>query len=173
MEGQISPASELQELRDLCSDFLDGEDYLAALTKILQKAITITSADKGNLQILDPLSCTMSIKVHAGFSVQFLQFFEDLNHRTAGCQTASICLERVVVEDVRRSPLFMGTKVLQVLLEAGVEAMQSTPLITKDRYLVGMISTHYRIPTHPTKAQLRLMDELAEMAAEFIDLACL
>src|SRR5262245_34236320 len=160
--------NEVQKLRDTCSDFED-HDYLATLTKILHVAITITSADKGNIQLLDPLSRDLRIVVHESLAAPFIQFFNAVNHRTAACGTAMKLLERVVVEDVRQSPLFIGTEALQVLLEAGVMAVQSTPLINKDQYIVGVISTHYRVPTIPTREQLRLLDELAEIAAEFIN----
>jgi len=130
--------------------------------------MTITSADKGNIQILDPLSRSLRIAVQEGFAEPFLQFFEEVNHRSAACGTAMKLLERVVVEDVRQSQIFIGTDALEVLLEAGVQAVQSTPLITKNGYIVGMMSTHYGVPTRPTREQLHLLDELAELAAELI-----
>ncbi len=155
------------QIRDLFPD-LQEHDSLTTLTKLLQVAITITAADKGNIQILDPLSQTLRIAVQEGFAQPFLQFFAEVNHRSAACGTAMKLLERVVVEDVRQSPIFIGTEALRVLVEADVQAVQSTPLITKDGYIVGVISTHYRVPTLPTRKQLRLLDELAEIAAEFI-----
>jgi GAF domain-containing protein len=147
---------------------LQKQDYFTALTKILHAAITITSADKGNIQLLDPLSRSLHIAVHEGFREPFLQFFAEVNHRSAACGTAMTQLKRVVVKDVRQSLIFIGTEALDVLLEAGVQAVQSTPLITKNGYFVGIISTHYGVPTLPTQDQLRLLDELAVFTAEFI-----
>ena len=69
---------------------------------------------------------------------------------------------------MRESAIFADTQVLDVLLEAGVRAVQSTPLVTSSGSIVGMISTHYRVPTCPAREQLHLLDELAETAAEFI-----
>ena len=106
--------------------------------------------------------------MHEGFAEPFLQFFKEVHHREAACGTALKRLERVIVEDVRESPIFAGTETLNVLIEAGVQAVQSTPLVTKSGCIVGMVSTHYRVPTCPTKEQLHLLDELAEIAAEFI-----
>ena len=57
---------ELQKFRETISDFR-SHDYLPTLTHILQTAITITSADKGNIQTLDPLSRTLRIVVQEGF----------------------------------------------------------------------------------------------------------
>ena len=144
------------------------QHYLATLSNILRVAISITSADKGNIQTLDPLSRTLHIMVHEGFEEPFLRFFKEVNHREAACGTALKLLERVIVEDVKKSPLFAGTEARDVLLEAGVQAVQSTPLVTNSRCIVGMISTHYRVPTRPAREQLHLLDELAKIAAEFI-----
>src|SRR5262245_9850401 len=158
---------ELQKFRETISDF-PRPDYLATLTLILQVAIRITGADKGNVQMLDPLSRTLRIVVHQGFEEPFLRFFGEVNHREAACGTALKLLERVIVEDVRESAIFAGTEALDVLLEAGVQAVQSTPLVTSSGCIVGMISTHYLVPTRPTREELHLLDELAEVAAEFI-----
>jgi len=157
---------ELQRLRETIFNF-PKQDYLATLSHVLQLAIGITAADKGNIQILDPLSRTLSIVVHEGFEEPFLRFFKEVNHREAACGTALKLLERVVVEDVRESPIFAGTESRDVLLKAGVQAVQSTPLVANG-CIVGMISTHYRVPTHPTREQLHLLNLLAQIAADFI-----
>jgi GAF domain-containing protein len=162
---------ELQKFRETISVF-PRQDYLATLTHILHVAITITSADKGNIQVLDPLSRTLRIVVHEGFAEPFLRFFDTVSHREAAvCGTALKMLERVIVEDVRQSPIFAGTEALSVLLEAGVQAVQSTPLISRSGCIVGMMSTHYGVPKRPTREQLHLLDELAVTAAEFISAA--
>ena len=69
---------------------------------------------------------------------------------------------------MRERAIFADTAALDILLEAGIRAVQSTPLVTSGGCIVGMISTHYRVPTRPTREQLRLLDKLAEITAEFI-----
>jgi DNA-binding response OmpR family regulator len=159
---------ELQEFRETILDS-PRQNYLTTLTDILRMAIRITSADMGNIQTLDPLSRTLHTIVHEGFDEPFLRFFKEVNHREAACGTALKLLERVIVENVRESPIFADTEARDVLREAGVQAVQSTPVITNSGCIVGMISTHYRVPTRPTREQLHLLDELAKIAAELID----
>lgn len=98
----------------------------------------------------------------------FLRFFAEVNHREAACGTALKLLKQVIVGDVRERAIFADTAALDILLEAGIRAVQSTPLVTSGGCIVGMISTHYRVPTRPTREQLRLLDKLAEITAEFI-----
>ena len=57
--------------------------------------------------------------------------------------------ERIIIEDVSASPVFAGTRALEMLLAAGVGADQSTPLFSRSGHLVGMLSTHYRTPRRP------------------------
>ena len=143
------------------------QDYLPTLSDILQLAIGITAADKGNIQILDPVSRTLKIVVQDGFETPFLEFFKEANHRQAACGTALKILERVIVEDVTQSPIFAGSESRDVLVQAGVQAVQSIPLVANG-CIVGVMSTHYRVPTHPTREQLHLLNELAQITADFL-----
>jgi PAS domain S-box-containing protein len=74
-----------------------------------------------------------------------------------------------VVEDVTRSPIFAGTSELPVLLDAGVRALQSTPLVSSSGSLLGMISTHFDEPHRLSEAELRWMDLLARQGADFVE----
>jgi PAS domain S-box-containing protein len=76
---------------------------------------------------------------------------------------------RVVIEDVTTSPVFAGTPALDVLLAAGVRAVQSTPLVGRSGQLVGMLSAHYRAPRRPLDRDLRVLDLLARQAADWIE----
>jgi len=75
----------------------------------------------------------------------------------------------VVVEDVAQSPIFAGTPALQILLNAGVRAVQSTPIVDRAGATIGMLSTHYRKPAQPGERELRLLDLLARQAADLIE----
>jgi GAF domain-containing protein len=78
-------------------------------------------------------------------------------------------MERVIIEDVTRSPLFIGRDALKVLLNAGVRSVQSTPLISRSGKLLGIISTHFsKIHVLPER-ELMLFDILARQAADIIE----
>jgi signal transduction histidine kinase len=53
--------------------------------------------------------------------------------------------------------------------DAGISAMQSTPLISRSGTLVGMISTHWRHSYHPTDSELENFDILARQAADALE----
>ena len=65
------------------------------------------------------------------------------------------------------SEIFAGQASLDVLLAAGVRAVQSTPLVSSAGKVLGMISTHFKQPTLLTARELRFMDLLARQAADY------
>src|SRR5678816_1899830 len=50
-------------------------------------------------------------------------------------------------------------------------AMQSTPLLSRQGQVLGMLSTHWRRVTHPGAEDLRKMDVLASLAADLLQRA--
>jgi len=139
------------------------------LSGILDAVIEGTAADMGNIQIYDPKTGSLHIQVHRGFREPFLEFFNSIDPGHAACGAALQSRERVIVPDVSDSPVFSGTHLLEVMLDAGVRAVQSTPLIGKLGHIWGMLSTHYRTLTQPAKKDLRLIDYFAGWAADILE----
>src|SRR5262249_19226298 len=130
------------------------------LLGLLDSAIAATQADMGNIQLFKPALGGLKIEVQRGFKQTFLDFFDEVHEGQAACGTALKAGERIVVEDVTKSPIFLGTSALEVLLAAGARAVQSTPLISLGHTL-GMFSTHYREPHRPLDRELYVLDQLA------------
>src|SRR5262245_35149808 len=90
------------------------------LERILDAAIAVTTADKGNIQLYDEASGTLKIAVHRGFAPAFLDFFDTVEPgEAAACGAALEAATRVVVDDVTTSPIFAGQPSLDVLRDAG------------------------------------------------------
>src|SRR5262249_26233737 len=112
----------------------------------------------------------LHIEAQHGFSRDFLEFFRSVDKGDdAACGVALARGERGVVDDVEKSPIFVGTPALGVLLADGVRAVQSTPLVSRNGALIGIISTHYAMPRQPNERDLRLIDILARQAADLIE----
>jgi PAS domain S-box-containing protein len=142
----------------------------AVLEEIVDVAISITHADQGNIQLLDPATRKLKVAAYRGHEKWWLDFFESVAEgKGASCGAALQQGGRVVVEDVTESPVFVGTPALEIQLRAGIRAVQSTPLFGSSGDLVGMISTHYRTPHRPDERDLRLLDLLARQAADMIE----
>ncbi|MGH8728786.1 MAG: PAS domain S-box protein [Burkholderiales bacterium] len=145
-----------------------GQDFDECLGEIVEAAIAVTGANKGKMQLLDASSGALKLVAHRGFDEPFLNFFAMVRDEAAACGPTQRS-ERVVVEDITQSRTFAGTPALDVLLDAGVRAVQSTPLLSSTGHLLGMISTYFSEPRHISERELRLMDLLARQAADFVE----
>ncbi|HEU5180540.1 MAG TPA: ATP-binding protein, partial [Candidatus Polarisedimenticolia bacterium] len=85
------------------------------------------------------------------------------------CEEAARRLERVILEDVSRDPGMMATRDLEVLLKDGIRAIQSTPLISRDGHLIGLLNNHFTSPHRPAEREMRYLDLLARMTADFLE----
>lgn len=139
------------------------------LSGILDAVIEGTNADMGNIQLFNPKIGQLLIRVHRGFNEPFLEFFSSVQEGEAACGTALKRGRRVIVPDVANSPLFSGTRILEVMLDAGIRSVQSTPLIGESGRIWGMLSTHYRNVNHPGTKDLHLIDYFAAWAADILE----
>lgn len=123
----------------------------------------------GNIQLLDETTGALKIVASRGFDTPFIEFFNSVRDDAARCGAVMSGRTRVIVEDVTTSTVFVGTRAQDVLREAGVRAVQSTPLVGRSGELVGMLSTHYRAARSPADRDLRVLDLLARQAADWIE----
>src|SRR3974390_1722784 len=109
-----------------------SEDSLEPfLGEIVDVAIAVSGADFGTIQLLDAKALDLRIVAHRGFPQGWLDFWQNVSKGPGGCGTALERGERVIVEDVEQSGIFIGTPGLEIQLKAGVRALQSTPLVSR------------------------------------------
>ena len=164
-----SELANMTRLHEVSMRFVQQGDLHGLLDQILDAAIDVTGAEKGNIQLLDNDGRTLQIATQRGFSRDFLDSFSQVHEGECSCGTALRRMERVIVEDIATSPIFVGTPALEVILSEGCRSVQSTPLFTRAGRLLGMFSTYYGVPWRFTESDLRLLDLLARQAADFIE----
>jgi PAS domain S-box-containing protein len=157
----------LNEIGTRCAK--DGNDVIGCLSDILNVAIEISGADKGNIQLLDGETGKLRLMAQSGFEKPFLEFFAGVHDGSSACGLAMQSQQRVIVEDITESEIFAGNPSLGILSDAGVRAVQSTPLISSAGTLLGMISTHFANTHRPSEQELRLMDLLARQSADYLE----
>jgi GAF domain-containing protein len=136
---------------------------------VVDTAVEIACADFGNIQLIDPVSGDLKIVAQRGFSSSWVAFWDSQSSGRGACGSALYSRRRVIVEDVSESSVFNETE-RSMQLEAGVRAIQSTPLFSKKGEPIGVFSTHYRKPWRPTGSILRTLDSLARLVASAIEL---
>lgn len=137
---------------------------------VLDAAIALAGADFGNIQLLGA-NGHLKIIVHRGFPDWWVEYWNEVQAGQGVCGSALAQGERVIVEDVAKSPIFVGTPSLDIQLKASIRAVQSTPLRDRSGRLLGMFSTHYRTPHRPEQRTLELLDLLAAHAVALIESA--
>jgi PAS domain S-box-containing protein len=161
----------LTMLHQLAMTSVSETDLTPILGEIVNVAISVSGADFGNIQLFDKKTSNLRIVGQRGFPQWWLDFWDETSRGHGVCGTALERGERVIVEDVEQSPIFLGTPALEIQLRAGVRAVQSTPLVSRSGSPLGMFSTHYKKPQRPDERALRLLDLLARQAADIIERA--
>jgi PAS domain S-box-containing protein len=159
----------MARLQEVSTRLVQAGDSRPLLLEIVDAAIAITAADMGNIQLIDRSTNALQIVASHGFEKPLLDFFNAVHPGEACCGSARSKGERVIIEDVTTSPVFVGMPALPILRAAGVGAVQSTPLISRAGTIIGVLSTHYRAPRHLNDRDLQLLDLLARQAADWIE----
>lgn len=167
-ERLAADVAALRRLHEISTKLSAHSDIITLLGDVLDAAIALTGTDMGNVQLLDPATGGLKIVVQRGFSQPFLEFFDMVHEGAAACGIAMKNGKRVIVENVEFDPLY-DDESRKVMLAAGALAVQSTPFITRSGKLLGMFSTHYRAPRSFDDRNLRLLDLLAQQAADLIE----
>jgi PAS domain S-box-containing protein len=158
----------MQRLHSLVARLIVTPDLATALQDVLESAVEITGADMGNIQVYNRARRTLEIVAQRGFDRAFLEHFRNVNvDGTSSCGRALASRRRVVIPDVTADPLFEPH--LQAAAAAGFRAVQSTPLMSRDGRVLGVLSTHYVQARIPSDRDLRLLDLYTQQATDYID----
>src|SRR5262245_11786888 len=157
----------LQEI----STLLIQQGNLAALyDRVLDAAIALMSADMGSMQTFHPEQGELRLLAWRGFHPESAAFWERVHLDSAStCGVALSAGRRVMVPDTEACDFMVGTSDLDAYRRSNIRAVQSTPLVARSGWLLGMISTHWREPHQPTERALRSLDVLARQAADLIE----
>src|SRR5688500_6033190 len=140
MAARFSPQTPLRELLD----------------ETLDVVIVATGTRFGYVHLLNPTTGELHLMTQRGFGPELLNFFSVVHRDHCSCAEATRVLRPVVVANVETDPSF-DERTRQIMLRAHVLALQSTPLLTPEASLVGVVSSHYTEPTTPSARALDLV----------------
>ena len=160
----------VMRLHAISQRFLERGNLGELLSDILAAAIEITGASRGTLQLLDAPTGRLRLVAHQGFEREFVDFFAEVGAgEAASCSSALDRGQRVIVTDLDHDPIFAEPTARGVMQRAGVRACQSTPLLSRIRRVLGVVSTHFDAPHQPTARELQLVDLFARQAADLVE----
>jgi PAS domain S-box-containing protein len=175
-ETQRRLETELEDtklLQKLSSELVSGQSLESLFQKLVNAAVAIMHSDFASMQMFYPERGTrgeLRLLASHGFNEEAQRCWEWVSHETASsCGEVLRSGRRVIAKNVQECEFLIRLGGLQAYLAAGIHAMQSTPLISRDGKLVGMISTHWREAQEPSERDLRLFDILTRQAADVIE----
>jgi PAS domain S-box-containing protein len=164
-------AAELEamtRLHSLSTRLLSADDLGTALDDVLENAIVTSGADFGNIQLYNPHERALEIVAQRGFQQDFLDYFRTVRVKDgSACAQAMQSGKRIIIKDVELDPAYEPHR--QVAATAGYRAVQSTPLKSHNGSILGMLSTHFRLPQRVSDRDQRLLDLYARHAADLIE----
>ena len=160
----------LLKIHRICTNVKPQSNLDQVYSEILNTAIDLSHADKGNIQILDGDGRKRRIIAQKGFHEPFIQYYENTPPENAACGIAARDRERVIVKDVSSDPIFVGMEDLDYLIDEDVRCVQSTPMVSNIGNLVGVLSTHYSTEHDFSMRELRVLDLLAHLTAGIIEM---
>ncbi|CAK0740611.1 membrane hypothetical protein [Azospirillaceae bacterium] len=147
--------------------YVHHDDLTPVLNEIIEVAIAIAHADMGVIQLSDPYAGRMIIVAHRGFEPSFLDFWNGVGESLG--RTALKRRDWIIIEDVAVDPIFTEEETRNLVLTAGVQAIQSAPLISRCGQILGMISTYYRTPGRPDQRCLTLLDLVIRQTTDIVE----
>jgi PAS domain S-box-containing protein len=161
-------------LQNISTELLYEDNIQALYEMIIDAAMQIMDSECASMQMLhneEGKGGKLQLLVHRGFNPTAAKFWESIRVEFAGsaCGEALRTGKRVIVINVEECGFMRDTEDLQVYLQTGIHAVQTTPLYSRSGKMLGMLSTHWRSCHQPSEWQLRLFDVLARQAADLIE----
>ena len=170
LQAELADSELLREISlELAGE--DGEEGL--YQKVVEAAAKIMKSDVCTVQILHPergVAGELQMLASTGLDAHGIEYWKWVRG-DSGCTCGEVLRtgRRAIAEDVETCSFMAGTPDRDVLLGGGIRAGQTTPLITRDGKLVGMISTHWGQKHRPTERELRMLDIIARPTADLIE----
>jgi GAF domain-containing protein len=135
-------------------------------SKILEGALTLAGADRGNVQFLDSTTSSLRIAAQCGFGAEFLEYFAVVDDDRSACGRAARERAQTVIVDVDINAGFAPHR--GIAAAAAFRAVQSTPLVDRTGRLLGVVSTHYPQPYSPSARDREIMKRYGELAGQIM-----
>ncbi|HET9745588.1 MAG TPA: GAF domain-containing protein [Chitinophagaceae bacterium] len=142
-----------------------GTDVNEVFENLLQQAMMMCGTKAGTLQLLNEKNNTLEITTSFGLSDEFVSHF-----KVVTCEDGSVCGRAlakgatIVIDDLSTDRAF--ARHLNLALQNNIRAVQSTPLITSNGKIVGMISVHFTTSKKIHKVDLAAFESFCTKAAD-------
>ncbi|WP_325231210.1 GAF domain-containing protein [Sphingobium sp.] len=169
-------ASDIDLLHSISVALIGENDRFELYGRIVEAAVTITGSQFGTMQLLCPVGDPsghggqLQLLAHRGLPPEAVGFWQWVSPAAFSSCTLALKLgQRAIISDFETWDAIAGTPDLGAFRAAGIRSAQTTPLLSRNGKLLGMISTHWSEPHQPSERDLRLLDIVARQAADLLE----
>lgn len=145
----------------------EPKDQREVLQTALDAALQASATDLGDIELADA-SGELHIAAWRGFPPELLLGLDAISERGSACRLAFAEHAQVVIADVTRHPLYVGTGALETLRAADVRAICATPIMDGGGVVLGILATHFHEPKAPRATELAALQLVARGAAAWL-----
>ncbi|GFO63644.1 PAS domain-containing sensor histidine kinase [Geomonas paludis] len=173
-QREASVEAELRDLRmlqQISESLIEEGDVQGLYQRIVDAAATIMHSDCASLQMYYPdrgNEGELYLLAHRGFPPQAAEHWQWVQPSTGTTCGQALKRGTRVMESNVQSAQWMREEI-NVYLGNGIYAVQSTPLLSRTGFMVGMLSTHWRQPHRLSERDFSLFDIVARQAADLIE----
>lgn len=136
-----------------------------ATGRIIDVAAAIMHADFASLQRYDVERNALQLVNHRGFHPKYAELLQWIYpHSGTSCAVSLGTRRRTVIPDIESCQHELARDLLRL---CGIRAMHTTPLLDRQGNLLGMCSTHWRMPHAPDAESIALFDIWTKQTADF------
>src|SRR6476660_3779345 len=141
------------------------ERFQGAIQVVLNDAVALHGAEFGNVQLA--ADDYLVIVAQRGFRTSFLHAFRRM-HSDTGTSCGRAIRERrtVVIRDIALDEGYAAYR--PAIQAAGFRSVTSTPLLTSNNVVVGVVSTAFVNVHEPTPIELKTLDSYGKVAADYL-----
>jgi PAS domain S-box-containing protein len=162
--------ADTKKLQVISSQLILEDNVDALYQQILEAALSLTHSEMGSIHMFHAEKNQLRLLTEKGLDPDAVNFLGWVPVDSSSfCGMALAKAERIIVPDLDESGFMSGKEDLDFYRSSGVRASQSTPLISRGGRIVGVLSTHWREPYHPSERELRLLEVLVRQAADLIE----
>lgn len=167
---------DIELLHGISVELIAEQDREELYRKIVAAAVSIAGSQFGTMQVL----CSdddhpghggeLQLLCHHGLPADAISFWQWVKPTAfSSCAVALKLGRRAIIPDFEEWDAIAGTAELAAFRRAGIRSAQTTPLLSRNGSLLGMISTHWIEAHQPSDRDLRLLDILARQAADLLE----
>ena len=138
--------------------------------RLVEEAAMLMRSDAARVQLLDVEKEELLLLGWKGFHPDSAAHWQRVSVGSGStCGAAMKERQRVIVADVNDPACGLTQEGIAHYKLSKLVAVQSTPLVSRDGRLLGMLSTHWRRTRQPAERDLVLFDVLARQAADVLE----